>query len=67
MPFLLSNIDRAIIATQFDLRGYLHPLGFRHISKHEGIKGISFIPANLMPEVEAYLAEKIGEKVVVCW
>ncbi len=29
MPFLKANIDRAIVITQFDLRGFWHPLGFR--------------------------------------
>lgn len=27
--YLRANIDRAIVLTQFDLRGFLHPLGFR--------------------------------------
>lgn len=29
MPFLRENIDRAIVMTQYDLRGFAHPLGFR--------------------------------------
>ena len=29
MPFLIANIDRAIVMTQYDLRGFVHPLGFR--------------------------------------
>jgi hypothetical protein len=29
MPFLKENIDRAIVITQHDLGGFLHPLGFR--------------------------------------
>lgn len=28
-PFLTRNIDRAIVMTQYDLRGFGHPLGFR--------------------------------------
>src|SRR4051812_29035849 len=27
--FLMANIDRAIVVTQCDLRGFWHPLGFR--------------------------------------
>jgi hypothetical protein len=27
--FLTQNIDRAIVMTQYDLRGFAHPLGFR--------------------------------------
>jgi hypothetical protein len=27
--FLTANIDRAIVMTQYDLRGFLHPLGMR--------------------------------------
>jgi hypothetical protein len=30
MDFLRANIDRAIVMTQFDLRGFADPLGFRH-------------------------------------
>lgn len=29
MPFLRHNIDRAIVMTQYDLRGFAHPLGVR--------------------------------------
>lgn len=29
MNFLTANIDRAIVMTQYDLRGFVHPLGFR--------------------------------------
>ncbi len=29
MPFFRPNIDRAIVMTQFDLRGFWHPLGIR--------------------------------------
>ena len=29
MPFLTASIDRAIVMTQYDLRGFAHPLGFR--------------------------------------
>jgi hypothetical protein len=30
MSFLTARIDRAIVMTQYDLRGFGHPLGFRH-------------------------------------
>ena len=30
MPFSHPNIDRAIVLTQYDLRGFGDPLGFRH-------------------------------------
>ena len=29
MPFLRENIDRAIVVTQHDLRGFVDPMGFR--------------------------------------
>lgn len=29
MAFKRANIDRAIVMTQYDLRGFAHPLGFR--------------------------------------
>lgn len=35
MPFLTANIDRAIVVTQFELRGFFHPLGFR-VEAEEG-------------------------------
>lgn len=28
-PYLTANIDRAIVMTQYDLRGFAHPLGLR--------------------------------------
>lgn len=33
MNFLTTNIDRAIVMTQYDLRGFAHPLGFREKNK----------------------------------
>jgi len=33
MAFLRGNIDRAIVMTQYDLRGFAHPLGFRFEEK----------------------------------
>lgn len=33
-PFLTAHIDRAIVMTQFDLRGFSHPLGFRLHHQH---------------------------------
>jgi hypothetical protein len=33
-PFLTANIDRAIVMTQYDLRGFSHPLGFRIHHQH---------------------------------
>lgn len=29
MAYLTANIDRAIVLTQFELRGFMHPLGVR--------------------------------------
>ncbi len=34
MQFLTANIDRAILMTQYDLRGFWHPLGFRIEERH---------------------------------
>lgn len=47
MSYLRSNIDRAIIVTQFDLRGFWHPLGFRQ-KKGESAKSFSVIPGNMI-------------------
>ena len=33
-PFLTANIDRAVVMTQYDLRGFAHPMGFRLHHKH---------------------------------
>ena len=44
MPFSRANIDRAIVMTQYDLRGFAHPLGFRSDSH----KCFSAIPGNLV-------------------
>lgn len=34
MEFLRGSVDRAIVMTQYDLRGFAHPLGFRITKKH---------------------------------
>ncbi len=34
MNFLTANIDRAIVMTQYDLRGFAHPLGYREEERH---------------------------------
>ena len=48
MPFLKSNIDRAIVLTKSDLwDGFLHPLGFR-IENKWNAKYFVFIPRNLV-------------------
>jgi hypothetical protein len=47
MPFVPSCIDRAIVATQFDVRGFMHELGFR-FGKYECAKSISYIPGNFI-------------------
>lgn len=47
MSFLQQHIDRSIIVAQFDLRGYLHPLGFR-MKNGEDNKGFTFLPANFV-------------------
>ncbi len=33
-PYLTANIDRAIVMTQYDLRGFAHPMGMRLHHKH---------------------------------
>ena len=43
--FLSSNIDAAIVMTQFDLRGFWHPLGFR--VKKNNPKNLDAITCNL--------------------
>ena len=48
MPaFLTQNIDRAIVMTQFDLRGFLHPFGFR-IKGRPCTKYLLAIPSNMV-------------------
>lgn len=34
MSFLTPNIDRAIVMTQYDLRGFVHPFGLREEERH---------------------------------
>ena len=46
MSFLTANIDRAIVMTQFDLRGFAHPLGFR--MKEKSSKSLYMITGNLV-------------------
>ena len=48
MPFKSENINSAIIATQYDLRGFYHPLGFRLKKGECGCKLFSYIPMNLV-------------------
>ncbi|QQG42741.1 MAG: hypothetical protein HYW15_00765 [Candidatus Giovannonibacteria bacterium] len=55
MPFLRENIDRAIVMTQYDLRGFAHPLGFRMESKNS--KNLDAITNNL-----AAIAAGFGHK-----
>ncbi|MDD5437677.1 MAG: hypothetical protein PHC70_00840 [Patescibacteria group bacterium] len=48
MSFKSENINSAIIATQYDLRGFYHPLGFRMKRGECGAKLFSCIPGNLV-------------------
>lgn len=48
MPaFLTQNIDRAVVVTQFDLRGFVHPIGFR-IEGRQCAKYLLAIPSNMV-------------------
>jgi len=47
MGFFASNIDRAIVMTQYDLRGFDHPLGFRMRYKSSA-KSLDAITGNFM-------------------
>ena len=47
MNFRTEKIDRAIIITQYDLRGFDHPLGIR-MKKGESAKCSSVIPGNFV-------------------
>jgi hypothetical protein len=47
MPFLEANIDRAIVMTQYDLRGFGDPLGFR-IGKGESAKCLDQTTGNFL-------------------
>jgi hypothetical protein len=46
MHFLTANIDRAIVMTQYDLRGFAHPLGFRE--KKGSAKSLDATTGNFM-------------------
>lgn len=48
MPFLRENIDRAIVMTQYDLRGFAHPLGLR-LEKGASAKSLDAITCNFIP------------------
>ena len=46
MAFLQANIDRAIVMTQYDLRGFFHALGFR--VKNNTPKFLFYATVNLL-------------------
>ena len=54
MEFQTSSIDRAIVMTQYDLRGFLHPLGLR-MKPMESAKGLDATTCNLL----AFAAKKL--------
>jgi hypothetical protein len=56
MSFLTANIDAAIVMTQFDLRGFAHPLGFRE-KPLGGAKSLDATTGNLM-----YFAAGYGQR-----
>lgn len=47
MNFLTANIDRAIVMTQYDLRGFANPMGFREPHKSSA-KSLNATTANLV-------------------
>lgn len=47
MHFLTTNIDRAIVMTQYNLRGFAHPLGFREDHKSSA-KNLDATTCNFM-------------------
>lgn len=47
MNFLAANIDRAIVMTQYDLRGFAHPFGFREDYKSSA-KSLDATTGNFM-------------------
>lgn len=47
MPFLRANIDRAIVMTQYDLRGFAHPLGVR-LPRNASGKNLDATTCNLV-------------------
>lgn len=49
MPLSIENIDRAIVMTQYDLRGFAHPLGFREEKMNP--KSLDAITANFVGSV----------------
>jgi|JI10StandDraft_1071094.scaffolds.fasta_scaffold506018_2 hypothetical protein len=73
MNFHTANIDRAIVMTQYDLRGFAHSLGFRE-GYNSSAKSFYFTTANFMafaahavekgkPTDEAYVSLVWGEEV----
>ena len=53
MPFETTNIDRAIVMTQFNLRGFWDPCGFRHLGKPSP-KMLDAITSNLLAFAAGY-------------
>jgi len=47
MNFLAENVDRAIVMTQYDLRGFAHPFGFREDHKSSA-KSLDATTGNFM-------------------
>jgi hypothetical protein len=47
MSFLRANIDRAIVMTQYDLRGFAHPFGHR-VAKGASAKSLAATTCNFM-------------------
>lgn len=60
MPFLRANIDRAIVMTQYDLRGFAHPLGFREGHKSSA-KSLDATTANLVAFAAGFGSEGSGD------
>ena len=58
MEFLCANIDRAIVMTQYDLRGFADPMGFGRIQVTPKI--LDAITCNFMSFAAGNEAEKIA-------
>lgn len=59
MPFLRENIDRAIVVTQYDLRGFAHPLGLR-LKKGASAKSLDATTHNLIAFAVGFYGKNAG-------
>jgi len=60
MTFSKANIDRAIVQTQYDLRGFQHPHGFR--LDRDSSTGLFYSVINFMPIAAGFGTTEVQDK-----